>query len=176
MILRILFILLAALCKSLVDTIAFHKGGVFQGNKFFDINQQGKFIPHTKYPFDGFHVFNSLMIVFFVAATCTITRLPNLVNLVGLGIVFNLVFNFCWNKVFVVHSFALNLFKTTNTVTFLIISAVFAAISFFEFGNSAPAVDPDFFQVHNMPIAIVSGAIALLVLLLGWYESTRPAE
>lgn len=99
LILQFSFIILAAICKALTDTIAFHKGGVFK-SKFFDINSQGKFLPFTKYPLDGFHLSNSLMIVFFVAAMCIPSPLVWYFNIVLLGITFNLVFNLFWNHIF----------------------------------------------------------------------------
>lgn len=92
-------IALAAICKALIDTIAFHKGGVFK-SKFFDINTQGKFLPFTKYPLDGFHISNSLMIVFFVVATCMPSPLVWYLNIILLGTAFNLVFNLFWNHIF----------------------------------------------------------------------------
>lgn len=99
-ILQFSFIILAAICKALTDTIAFHHGGIFHADKFFDINTQGKFLPLTKYPLDGFHLSNSMMIVFFIAAVCAPSPIVWYLNIVLLGVVFNLVFNFFWNHIF----------------------------------------------------------------------------
>lgn len=79
MLLKILFIALAAICKAMVDTIAFHKGGRFLSD-FFNINKQGSFLPFTKYPFDGFHIFNSFMILFFILASCVYPRYNVFIN------------------------------------------------------------------------------------------------
>ena len=95
MVLFILFIILAAICKALVNTIAFHKGGIFHGIKFFDITVQGKFLPYTKYPLDGYHVFNSLMITFFLLAIFGFSWWV----IIG-GLLFNVTFNLFWNKIF----------------------------------------------------------------------------
>lgn len=95
----ILFIIMAAICKALVDTIAFHDGGKLKGS-FFDINKQGKIIPFTKYHFDGFHVFNSLMIVCFILAACFVPDLAWYYILGIGGVLFNVTFNLFWNKIF----------------------------------------------------------------------------
>jgi hypothetical protein len=100
LILQFSFIILAAICKALTDTIAFHRGGVFKGRKFFDIYAQGEFLPFTKYPLDGFHVTNSLMIVFFVAAVCIPPSLEWYLNIILLGTAFNLVFDLFWKYIF----------------------------------------------------------------------------
>ena len=98
-ILFILFIIMAAICKALVDTIAFHGGGKLKGS-FFDINKQGKIIPFTKYRFDGFHVFNSLMIVCFILSACFAPDLAWYYILGIGGVLFNVTFNLFWNKIF----------------------------------------------------------------------------
>lgn len=97
MIIKIIFIVLAALCKAAVDTIIHHGGGklkVWFGD-FFDVNKQGKFLPLTKYPFDGLHVFNSLMILFFLLAITT-----DLILIVAIGIIFVIAFKFFWDNIF----------------------------------------------------------------------------
>jgi len=98
MILTILFIILAAICKAFVDTIAFHQGGIFHDLKFFDINKQGKMLPFTKWPVDGFHVFNSLMIVFFILAICFRPDVEWYFLIPGAGLLFNVTFNIFFNK------------------------------------------------------------------------------
>ena len=95
----ILFIIMAAICKALVDTIAFHGGGIFKG-KFFDINYQGKIIPFTKYAVNGFHIFNSLMIIFFALAAAFRPNLEWYYILILWGIIFIPTFNLFWNKIF----------------------------------------------------------------------------
>lgn len=93
----------AGICKALVDTIAFHKGGVFKGNNFYNINIQGKFLHFTKYPLDAFHLGNSLMIFLFVGAVVIAARQKlwiSVIAFVVLGILFNLSFNLFWNHIF----------------------------------------------------------------------------
>lgn len=98
MILKLILIALAAICKAMVDTIAFHNGGRFKGNDFFDINKQGKMFPLTKYPFDAFHLFNSLMIFFFIAASLFIGTWY--IDIAAMGVVFIIIFNTFFNHIF----------------------------------------------------------------------------
>jgi hypothetical protein len=96
-------ILIAAISKALVDTIVFHQGGRYKGKNFFNINIQGKFLPFTKYPFDGLHVANSLMIFCFVTAgvlAANQTWWISIIAVVVIGSLFNVVFNIFWNKIF----------------------------------------------------------------------------
>ena len=95
----LLLIAFAAVFKALADTVAFHKGGRFKGRKFFDINQQGRFLPLTKYPLDAWHLANSAMIVCFIAAAF-IGSGWFVIKVVIAGLVFNVVFNIFWNKIF----------------------------------------------------------------------------
>ena len=95
MILQLIYIILAAICKAMTDTIAFHGGGIFHKNKFFDITTQGEFFPYSKYRIDGFHIFNSLMILFFILAVTGLNW-----KLAVAGIIYILIFNFFWNKIF----------------------------------------------------------------------------
>ena len=91
-------IAIAAISKALVDTIAFHGGGKFKGIDFFNINKQGKMLPFTKYPFDGFHLFNSLMIVCFITAV-SLGGYRWYIDIPVLGIIFIIVFNTFFNKI-----------------------------------------------------------------------------
>lgn len=96
-------IILAGICKALVDTVAFHKGGVYKGNDFFNINIQGKFLPFTKYPLDAFHLANSLMIFLFVGAVVVAAKQKWWISLIAfavLGLLFNGGFNLFWNHIF----------------------------------------------------------------------------
>lgn len=99
---------LAIVSKSIVDTILFHKGGKLpiwfpKWKDFFDIKKQGKFLPLTKFPWDGFHVFNSIMICSFLAIPCLLLPYAWYIN-VGIwvlsGIIFILKFNLGFNKIF----------------------------------------------------------------------------
>lgn len=89
------FIALAAICKAVSDTIAHHYDtSIFKGKDFFNPEIQGKRLPFTSYPFDGWHVFNSLMIVFFCLAVFWISW-----KLLLAGVLFILVFNLFYNTI-----------------------------------------------------------------------------
>lgn len=96
MIMTLILIIIAAIAKAIADTIVFHGGGKLRQifGAFFDINVPGKFLPHTKYPLDGFHIANSLMIVTFVWIAT-----DGIVEFVLGDAVFILVFNLFWNKI-----------------------------------------------------------------------------
>ncbi len=101
---QILLIAIAAICKAAVDTIVFHNGGKLPKTAFWDNNKQGKYLPLTKYPWDGKHVLNSVMIVCFVFSETmgtwgTWVWIAPL-QVLSLGIIFILVFNLFWNKIF----------------------------------------------------------------------------
>lgn len=103
-----LLLIIAAISKSIVDTILFHRGGKLiewfpKWKDFFDIKKQGKFLPLTKYPWDGFHIFNSLMIFSFLAIPCILLPYVWYIKLgiwVASGLGFNVVFNLGFNKIF----------------------------------------------------------------------------
>lgn len=101
-IIQILLIATAAICKALVDTIIFHHGGRLPKVSFFDNNVQGRFLPFTKYPFDAKHIGNSLMIIcFIIAAVIGRWMLVHwIIQVIVLGIIFILIFNLFWNKIF----------------------------------------------------------------------------
>jgi hypothetical protein len=91
----VLFIILAAICKAIADTIAHHRGGKLpklfpKYAKYFDMNIQGKMLPFTKYPLDGWHVANSGMIGFFLLA---VGGLSMLLGSIGFILAFNLFYN-----------------------------------------------------------------------------------
>lgn len=104
----IILLILAATSKSVADTIIYHRGGKLplwfpKWKDFFDIKKQGKFLPLTKYPWDGVHIANSLMIFSFLAIPCIL--LPYIWYLklgiwVVSGLGFNVVFNLGFNKIF----------------------------------------------------------------------------
>lgn len=101
-IIQILLIAIAAICKAAVDTIIFHGGGKLPKTKFFDNKVQGKMLTWTKYPWDGKHVGNSLMIVCFVVSGTLGAwgQGYGIVQVVALGVLFILVFNIFCNKIF----------------------------------------------------------------------------
>lgn len=102
-VLQILLIAIAAICKAAVDTIVFHGGGKLPKIPFFDNRVQGRFLPLTKYPLDAKHLGNSLMIVSFIlsgALGSAATEGHWIVGFVVLSIIFILIFNLFWNKIF----------------------------------------------------------------------------
>lgn len=95
---QMLFICLAAVCKAFADTIAHHKGGILKGD-FWDMTKQGKFIPFTKYPLDGWHLSNSGMILFFILATLFESLFPWYIQIPISGVYFIVFFNLFYNKI-----------------------------------------------------------------------------
>ena len=93
-------IVFAAICKAIADTIAHHKdSSIFKRSKFW--SQNGKFLPLTKYKADGWHFSNSTMIICFILAA--VLHEPVIAwywELLAGGVLFNLVFNILYNKVF----------------------------------------------------------------------------
>lgn len=89
----------AAISKALVDTVAFHHGGIFKSD-FFNINKQGNMLPFTSYPFDAFHIFNSLMILSFIVATLVNCNQKWYWKLLIYSATFILVFNLFWEHIF----------------------------------------------------------------------------
>lgn len=99
------FVILAAICKALIDTIAFHRGGVFKGIDFFDINKQGKMFPLTSYPFDMFHLLNSTMLLSFLLGMvlfkqCAAGWKEKILILFIFGAASIMVFNLFWTHIF----------------------------------------------------------------------------
>lgn len=98
----LIFIIISAFAKATSDTLAHHYSSSIFYNKgdFWNIKKQGKFLPFTKYPFDGWHIFNSIMIISFITGFVFYEQTinPILEILIG-GIVFNLTFNLFYNKI-----------------------------------------------------------------------------
>ena len=99
-VIQILLIAIAAISKAVADTIIFHGGGKLPKIAFFDNDVQGKRLPFTKYPLDGKHVFNSLMIVSFIASCAFGAWEYPVLQIALLGAAFILTFNLFWNKIF----------------------------------------------------------------------------
>lgn len=100
-IIKALLITIAAMMKAVADTIAHHGGGVLRRKwgDFFDINVQGWIIPGTKYPFNGWHIANSITIASLILAAVINSTVPWWIMFILLSTVFILVFNLFWNKV-----------------------------------------------------------------------------
>src|SRR5574337_125865 len=94
LIFKLIFVALAAVFKSIADTIAFHDGGKYFKGKFFSMTRPAIYIPYTKYPITGWHLANSGSIVFFCLAA-----FGDNWKLVIAGAVFILVFNLFFNKI-----------------------------------------------------------------------------
>jgi hypothetical protein len=100
LIIKSLLIIIAAVAKAVVDTIHHHpKTMVFKGD-FWRLWPRGKVLPFTNYPLDGWHVFNSLMILAFIGAG-TLPGYRWYIDIPVAGVLFIAVFNICYNKLFV---------------------------------------------------------------------------
>jgi hypothetical protein len=102
----LLFIFLAAVFKSIADTLQHH----YYNSVFERFNQNYwnpaiswkhvKFLPFTKYRPDAWHISNSLMIVsFLLAAAFNDLAWHPVVVVVALGLWYNLIFNLFYNKI-----------------------------------------------------------------------------
>lgn len=101
-----LFILLAAICKAVADTLQHHYGSSvfrFSNRRFWDPAiswKYAKFLPLTKYRLDGWHLANSGMILFFCLAVAVHTPLLRWwIELPAAGLLFILSFNLFYNKI-----------------------------------------------------------------------------
>lgn len=66
MLVKIILIIIAAICKAIVDTLSHHPRTSKLRGKFWNI-KEGKIIPFTKYRWNGWHIVNSIMICCFIA-------------------------------------------------------------------------------------------------------------
>jgi hypothetical protein len=101
-----LFILIAAICKAVADTLIHHYDTSifrFSNRRFWDPSISYKFVkylPLTKYRADGWHLANSIGIVSWSLAVVLHEALwPWWVELLLAGAIFNLVFNLFYNKI-----------------------------------------------------------------------------
>jgi hypothetical protein len=104
-----LLIVLAAIFKALADTLQHH----FDTSVFSKLNQKFwnpvvscnyvRFLPFTKYRPDAWHLANSGMIICFIAAASISDSIFSfwLINFVMLGIIFNLIFELFYGKIFI---------------------------------------------------------------------------
>ena len=103
-----IFFALAAVCNAVMDRI--ENSIQFNQSVFNRLNPEFwcktisahsvKFIPFTKYRLDAWHLFKSLMIIFIVLAIIFYNPFIYVLDFVILGIIWNLVFNIFYNKVF----------------------------------------------------------------------------
>jgi len=99
MIYKIILIIVAAICKAIADTISPRKSKLSEKGDFWNIHKQGKFLPFTKYPLDGWHIFNSIMILCFIVMNVFKTEYQWYITIPLLGFIFILIFNFFYNKI-----------------------------------------------------------------------------
>jgi hypothetical protein len=126
MVCSIIFLILAAICNAIMDTITHHwDESIFDRpvgkitkwemwwnpqyswlNKYVDRNPKKpirKILGIFDVPFtDAWHTFKSLMIVFItISISCALfnTLFPILISIIILGITWNLVFNLFYNKI-----------------------------------------------------------------------------
>lgn len=105
--LSLLFVILAAIFKAVSDTLEHHfDTSVFRKLRvgFWDPDHStAKFLPFTKYKVDAWHISNTILIVFFMAAIVfwktALFGLGNWIWIIVLGVLFNLVFNLFYNKI-----------------------------------------------------------------------------
>lgn len=106
MFLQILLISFAAICKAFADTLDHHfDTSIFRGwsRKWFDPNVTIKTAPQIfGYPLDGWHIANSLQICSWAALPFVYVPVFGswLLNYAAIGILFIVVFNLFYNKLF----------------------------------------------------------------------------
>ncbi|HYH15586.1 MAG TPA: hypothetical protein VD794_10210, partial [Flavisolibacter sp.] len=96
----IICITLAAICKAVADTLYHHYGTSIFSNyneKWWNPNESwkhAKFFPYTKYRVDAWHLANSGMISFFLAAgVWNDLNVYKGLEFIGAGVLFIVVFN-----------------------------------------------------------------------------------
>lgn len=103
----VILILLAAICKAVADTLQHHfDTSVFKklSPKFWNpviSCNHAPFLPFTKYRLDGWHLANSGMIICFITAASINDSVISfwLINVVGIGVIFNLIFLLFYSKI-----------------------------------------------------------------------------
>lgn len=101
------FVILAALCNAVMDTCEtlisynaskLNKWGFDRNVWCKPISASANFIPFTKYRFDAWHIFKSLMVVFMVLAIINYQPLISpIVDFILFGIAWNAPFNLLYN-------------------------------------------------------------------------------
>lgn len=120
MVIAIIFLVLSAICKACSDTLAHHYYKSIFNQKGWPCrfwnpilsSTEAYIIPHTKYKVDAWHLFNSGMICFFIAALVMAWQNGEavlnvwwfyLTAYVFLGIGWNMVFNLFYNYILIKH-------------------------------------------------------------------------
>lgn len=101
-----LFLALASICNSIMDTLTHHFNYSIFKNKneeFWNPNESWKFVnflPFTKYRADAWHLLKSAMIIFICLAIVFADNL-NMIDFILLGILWNIVFNVFYNHLLI---------------------------------------------------------------------------
>jgi hypothetical protein len=106
-ILTAVFILLAGVCKAVADTLQHHfQQSVFKwwDPRFWDGAvswQYAHYLKFTRYKIDGWHIANSLMILFFCLAIAfhKTGRFDVFLEVIMYGGLFDIAFNIFYNKI-----------------------------------------------------------------------------
>ena len=99
-----LFLILASIMNSVMDTLAHHFSTSIFRNKnesFWNPNiswKYAKYIPLTNYKVDAWHIFKSLMIIF-ICLAIVYSRGLNLIDFIFLGIIWNFTFSLFYDKI-----------------------------------------------------------------------------
>lgn len=99
-IIKIVLIIIAAICKAAVDTVTHHPHTSRLWGEFWDLKIKRTYVPFTKYKFDGWHLSNSLMIVCFIVISKLHNSIEWYYDIPVSGTIFILVFNLFYNKIF----------------------------------------------------------------------------
>lgn len=97
-IIKVVLIIIAAICKAAVDTVIHHPHTSKLWGDFWDM-RKGKFLPLTKYRWNGWHLANSTIIISLIVAG-VLHGYKWYFDIPVLGTIFILVFNLFYNKLF----------------------------------------------------------------------------
>ena len=101
-----IFLALASICNSIMDTLSHHfANSIFEHKnpKYWNPNVSWMFanyLPYTKYKVDAWHLFKSAMIVFICLAIVFGNKL-NIIDFILLGTLWNIVFNIFYNHLLI---------------------------------------------------------------------------
>lgn len=99
-IIKAILIIICAICKAIVDTITHHPLRMRLKGSFWKLWPHDKFIPFTKYPLDGWHLCNSIMILCFIIYG-SLTGFRWYVDIPVSAVLFTVTFNLFYNKILV---------------------------------------------------------------------------
>lgn len=95
---KALLFILAGCSKATADTISPRKSELAKKGKFWDIKQKGKYLPLTKYPVDGWHIFGSIYIISAIVGA-TIPGYRWYIDIPVEGLIMNISFNIMYYKI-----------------------------------------------------------------------------